>query len=126
VHYINVVWKKEVIEIGEPSQARYMSPHVILTISNKTTFVVINFESLYLSTDLGTGHHLRCRVSDSNTFREVLDVSSEWMVRREESTMLVERRELATLLQPIEPHSFLAYWAWELPVNTPPAEYAIR
>jgi hypothetical protein len=31
------------------------------------------------------------------------------MVRREESMMLVEQRELATLLQPIEPHSFLAY-----------------
>ena len=48
------------------------------------------------------------------------------MVKREELTMLVKQRKLATPLQPSEPHSCLAYWAWELPVNTPRAEYAIR
>jgi hypothetical protein len=99
-----------------------MSPHVVLTISIKTTFLFINFESLYLSADLGSGHHLRCRIGDFNTFREVLDVSSEWMVKGEELTMLVKRRKLATTLQPSEHHTCLAYWAWELPVNTPPAE----
>ena len=40
--------------------------------------------------------------------------------------MFVERRKLATLLQPDELQSCLAYWAWELPVNTTAAEYAIR
>jgi hypothetical protein len=99
-----------------------MSPLVFLTISNKTTFLFIIFESLYLSMDLGTGHYLRCRVGDLNPFPKVLDVSSEWMVKREELTMLVKRRKLATPLQPSEPHSCLAYWAWELPVNTPRAE----
>jgi hypothetical protein len=39
--------------------------------------------------------------------------------------MFVERRILATLLQPNEHKTFLAYWAWELPVNTPGAEYPI-
>ena len=98
MHYINVVWNKKVIEIGEPSQARFMSPLVFLTISNNTTFLFIIFESLYLSMDLGTGHHLRCRVGDLNPFPEVLDISSEWMVKREELTMLVKRRKLATPL----------------------------
>jgi hypothetical protein len=61
-----------------------------------------------------------------NPFPEVLDVSSEWMVKREELTMLVKRRKLVTPLQPSEPHNCLAYWAWELLVNTPRAEYAIH
>ena len=103
-----------------------MSPLVFLTISNKTTFLFIIFESLYLSTDLSTSHHLRYRVSDLNPFPKVLNVSPKCMVKMEELTMLVEQRKLATPLQPTEPHSCLAYWAWELPVNTPHIEYAIH
>ena len=49
-----------------------------------------------------------------------------WMVPSPELTMLVKRRKLATPLQPSEPRSCLAYWAWELPINTPRAEYAIH
>ena len=63
-------------------------------------------------------HHPRCRVCHFDTFRKVLDVLSEWMVRREELMMPVKRRILATLLQPNEPHNFLAYWAGELLVDT--------
>jgi hypothetical protein len=48
------------------------------------------------------------------------------MVKREELSMLVERRKLATLLQPNELQCCLAYWAWELPMDTPGAEYPIR
>jgi hypothetical protein len=48
------------------------------------------------------------------------------MVNREELSMFVEPRILATLLQPNEHQSYLAYWARELPVNTPAAEYPIR
>ena len=48
------------------------------------------------------------------------------MVNREELSVLVERRILATLRQLDEPHSCLAYWARELPVHTPSAEYRIR
>jgi hypothetical protein len=47
------------------------------------------------------------------------------MLKREELSMFIERRILATLLQPNEQQSCLAYWAWELPVNTPGAEYPI-
>jgi hypothetical protein len=47
------------------------------------------------------------------------------MVKREELMMFIERRILATLLQLNEPQTFLAYWAWELPMNTPDAEYPI-
>jgi hypothetical protein len=57
-----------------------------------------------------------------DTFRKVLDVLSEWMVKREELTMFVERRILVTLLQPNEPQMLLVYWAWELPINTPGAD----
>jgi hypothetical protein len=92
------VWKKKVIEIGKPSQALFMSPLVFLTIYNKTTFLFIIFESLYLSMDLVTDHHLRCRVCELNPFPEVLDISSEWMVKREELTILVQRRKLANPL----------------------------
>jgi hypothetical protein len=112
------MWQKKVIEIGEPRQAGLMSPHMFLTISHKTTSF-IGHESIYLSTHLNTTLYARFRVYHCNTFRKVLDVLSEWMVRREELTMPVERRILATLLQPNEPHIFLAYWAWELPVDTP-------
>ena len=48
------------------------------------------------------------------------------MVKREELSMFVERRILATLRQPNELQSCLAYWAWVLPVNTPAAEYPIH
>ena len=61
-----------------------------------------------------------------DTFRKVLDVTSEWMVNREELSVLVEQRILATLRQLDEPHSCLAYWARELPVHTPATEYRIR
>ena len=49
--------------------------------------------------NLGTSHLLRCRVGHRDTFREVLGVLSEYMVKREELSMLIERRKLATLLQ---------------------------
>ena len=45
------------------------------------------------------------------------------MVNREELSVLVERRILATYRQPDEPHSCLAYWARELPVHTLATEY---
>jgi len=44
------------------------------------------------------------------------------MVRREELSMFVEQRILATLHQPNELQRSLAYWAWEPPVNTPGGE----
>jgi hypothetical protein len=50
------------------------------------------------------------------------DCGSECMVRREKSSIFIERRIFATLLQPNEPKSFLANWACELTVNTPGAE----
>jgi hypothetical protein len=40
--------------------------------------------------------------------------------------MLVEWWILSTLLQPDEPQTFLAYWAWELSMNTPGWEQPIR
>jgi hypothetical protein len=40
--------------------------------------------------------------------------------------MFVERRKLATLLQPDEPDTVLTYWAWQLPVNTPAAKGTVR
>src|SRR5689334_13913870 len=49
----------------------------------------------------------------------------EWMVEREELPMFVERGILATLRQPNELHTCLAYWAWNHPVNTPTDEYPI-
>jgi len=48
------------------------------------------------------------------------------MVKREELSIFVERRRLATLPQPNELQSCLAYWAWELPMNTLVLEYLIR
>jgi hypothetical protein len=122
VHYIDVVWKKKVLVVGEPSQARYMSPHVVSTISFKTTLLIINLESLYLGKDVGRALILRDGAGDLNTFREVLFISSQFMVLRQELTMFVERRILATLGQPGEHHICLACWARELPVNTPRAE----
>jgi hypothetical protein len=103
-----------------------MSPYMLLTISHKTTFLVIDLESIYLSTNHGTDQHMWCRVCNYGTFGKVLDVSSECMVKREELSMFVERRKLATLPQPKELQCCLAYWAWELPVNTLAAEYPIR
>jgi hypothetical protein len=32
VHHVNIVWKEQVVIIGEPSQARVMCPHMLLTI----------------------------------------------------------------------------------------------
>jgi hypothetical protein len=99
-----------------------MSPLVFQTISNKTTFLFILFESIYLSTDLGSGHNVRYRVSDLNPFPKVLDISSKWMFKKEELTMLVKQRKLVPPLQINEPHNTPAYWAWELSLNTPRAE----
>jgi len=65
---------------------------------------------------------MRWRVSYFNTFCKVLLISSEWMVKREELSMFVERRILATLPQPNEHQSCLAHWARKLPVNTPATE----
>jgi hypothetical protein len=48
------------------------------------------------------------------------------MVLRQELTMFVKQRVLATLIQPGEHHRFHTYWARELPMNTLPIEYAIR
>jgi hypothetical protein len=47
------------------------------------------------------------------------------MVEREELTMFVERRILATLLEPNKPQLILANWTWVFSVNTPTAEYPI-
>jgi hypothetical protein len=47
------------------------------------------------------------------------------MVKREELSMFVERRILLTVLQPNEHQSRLAYWARELPMDTPAAKYPI-
>ena len=69
---------------------------------------------------------MRGRVQNFDTFREVLLIASEWMVKREELSMFVERRIFPTLPQPYEHQSCLAYWARELSVNTPAAEYSIR
>src|SRR6185369_5318591 len=69
---------------------------------------------------------IRGKVQHFNTFREVLLIASEWMVKREELSMFVERRIFSTLSQPYEHQSCLAYWARELSVNTPAAEYPIR
>jgi hypothetical protein len=84
------MWEKEVIKIGEPCQAQLMSPHVFLTIPHKSTTFWIGHESIYLSMNLGNSDHLRCRVCHYDTFSKVLDVLSEWMLKREELTMFVE------------------------------------
>jgi hypothetical protein len=68
--------------------------------------------------NLGTSDHLWCRVYHYDIFSKVLDVLSKWMLRREELTMFVEGRILATLLQQNEPHALLAYWAGKLAMNT--------
>jgi hypothetical protein len=52
--------------------------------------------------NLGTSHLMRFRVDHLDIFREVLGVLSECMVKREELSMLIERRKLPTLLQPNE------------------------
>jgi len=67
--------------------------------------------------NLGPSPQAWSRVHHFDTFRKTLNVFSKWMVKREELTMFVERRILATLLQPCEPHNFLTYWAWELPLT---------
>jgi hypothetical protein len=111
------MWKEKFIKIGKPLQSRLMSPNMFHTIAHKVIFLWIIFlsftllwiiflrldhESIYLSMNLGTSHLLRFRVGHRDTFHEVCGVFSECMVKREELSMLVERRELATLLQPNE------------------------
>jgi hypothetical protein len=59
-----------------------MSPHVVGTISFKTTLLFINLESLYLGKDVSRALILRDGASDLNTFREVLFISSQFMVLR--------------------------------------------
>jgi hypothetical protein len=76
---------------------------MFLTIPRKTTVSFIELESIYLSMNLSTGHHPWWRICHHDTFDEVLDVLSERMVKRQELSMSVERRILATLLQPDEP-----------------------
>jgi hypothetical protein len=46
VHHVNIVWKEQVIIIGEPSQARLMCPHMLLTIYHKTTFWIATSPSI--------------------------------------------------------------------------------
>jgi hypothetical protein len=58
--------------------------------------------------NLGTGQHLGWRICHHDPFGEVLGVLSERMVKRQELSMLVECRILATLLQPDKSHSCLA------------------
>jgi hypothetical protein len=125
MHYINVVWKEKVIIIGQSSQTRLMSPEMLLTVSLKAT-LWFDHETIYVLTNHGTGLDRRCKVCHRDTFGKVLDVSSEWMVKRQELSVFVERRVLATLRQPIELKVFLAYWAWALPLDTPAAKYPIR
>ena len=72
--------------IREPRQAGQMSPHMMFTVSHETTFS-IGHESFYLGTNLGTRQHSRCRFRHYGTFREVLDVISKRVARREELTM---------------------------------------
>jgi hypothetical protein len=79
-------------------------------------------ESLYLGKDFDGAPNLWIGVGDLNTFREVLFISSQFMVLGQELMMFVERRILATLGQPGEHHICLACWARELPMNTPRAE----
>jgi hypothetical protein len=98
---------------------------MLLTISHKTTFL-IDHESIYLFMNHSTSHHMGLRVYHYDTFGKVLNVSSKWVVKGEELSMLVERRKLATFLQPNESQTFLTYWAWELPMNTPDVEYLVR
>ena len=88
-------------------------------------FLVIDLESVKLSTNHGTNHHLGCRAFNYYIFRKVLDVSSESMVKTKKLLMFVERRILATLCQPNEHQRSLAYWAWEPPMNTPATENPI-
>jgi hypothetical protein len=98
---------------------------MLLTISHKTAFL-IDHESIYLFMNHSTSHHMGLRVYHYDTFSKVLNVSSKWVVKGEELSMLIEQQKLSTFLQPNESQTFLAYWAWELPMNTPGAEYPVR
>ena len=69
---------------------------------------------------------MRRRFQNFDTFREILLIASEWMVKREELSMFIERRIFSTLPQPYEHQSCLTYWARKLSVNTPATEYPIR
>ena len=107
VHYINVMWHKKILIIGEPRQVRLMSPHIMLIIPFETINSFLGHESLYLIMNLSS-EHLRLRIYHYDTFPKVLNVMPEWMVNREELTVLVKRRILATLLEPDELHTILA------------------
>jgi hypothetical protein len=76
---------------------------MVLAVSHEATTCFFLYESIYPSMNLGTGHHLRCRLCHYDTFHKVHGVLHEWMVGREELTMFVERRILATLLEPNKP-----------------------
>ena len=97
MHDINVVSKEKIINIGKPPQARDLSPGMFFAISHKTT-CIIDLESIYLSMKHDTRQHLWCRFCNYDTFREVLNVSSEWMVNRKELSMFVKRSIFAPFL----------------------------
>ena len=84
------MWKKNVIHISKPIQARFLSPGMQLTVSHITIFFFIELVGLYLGMNHGTCHEGRWRVIDFPTFHEVLLVLSKWMVKREELSVLVE------------------------------------
>jgi hypothetical protein len=54
-------------------KAPLMCPHMLLTISHKTTFC-IGHEPIYLVPNFGTSHRCRWAVCHYDTFRKVLDV----------------------------------------------------
>jgi hypothetical protein len=72
------------------------------TIPHETNSIFLGDKTIYLSKNLGASHLLWFRVCHYDTFRKVLNVSSECMVRRVELSMFVERGKLATTLQPNE------------------------
>ena len=67
---------------------------------DRATLVPIHIGSL--------SEHLRLRIWHYDTFPKVLNVMPKWMVNREELTVLVKRRILATLVEPDELHTILA------------------
>jgi hypothetical protein len=50
---------------------------MFLTISEKPVASFFDNETFYLSMYRGGSHHLRCRVCNYDTFREILDIFSE-------------------------------------------------
>jgi len=67
-----------------------MSPHMLHTITHKTTSFG-GHKSINLSTNLGTTLDVGFRVCHYDTFSKVLDIPSEWMASRKKLTMLVKR-----------------------------------